>query len=101
MGLGAVLVGIINALAWPAAVMFIAIGYKPELATLLPALLRRGFGIERYRASAKIDAAEQRAAAAVAATEPGKLKEFPDMARTPAIEWIEHELHAALAKRVD
>ena len=48
MGLGAVLVGIINALAWPAAVMFIAIGYKPELATLLPALLRRGFGIERY-----------------------------------------------------
>src|SRR5437764_12763105 len=88
------LIDALKGLWWPLAAVIIAVVYKAEIRSLLPRLRKAGpTGVEFDPA----DAQKASAADVATATEPGKLKEFPGIIRTPAIERVERQLHTALA----
>ena len=90
----AAVVEIVKAVMWPVAAVIIACVFKADVRGLLPRLRRVGPG------GVELDPADAQKSAVVEATttEPGKLKEFPGMMRTPAIERVEHLLLASFAK---
>ena len=97
MGWLAAVVEIIKAVAWPIAAVIIALVFKAQLRGLLPRLRRAGpTGVEFDPADA-----QKTSTVEPTTTEPGKLKEFPGMIRTPAIERVERLLHASLAAKTD
>ena len=58
------LVEFFKAVAWPVVTALIALGYKPEIVSGLPAFLRRKIAIEGFGVKASIDAAEQQKSSA-------------------------------------
>lgn len=90
-------VELVRAVAWPIAVVIIALGFKPELITGLPAFLRRKMEIDAFGVKAKIEAAEQQQAVkANPATE--KLSQSPALqpSSRPPINIMEARLRADL-----
>lgn len=95
-GLAAV-VEIIKAVVWPVAAIIIAYVFKADVHGLIPRLRRAGpTGVEFDPADA-----QKTSTVEITTTEPGKLKEFPGMMRTPAIARVERQLYAGLAARKD
>lgn len=66
---------LVRAMAWPIAVVIVALSFKPGLLSALPSLFRGRFEVEGLGFKAKIDAAEQQGAGVNPATE--KLPETP------------------------
>jgi len=91
-------VEIVKALAWPVAVLIVALSYKRELMVFLPPALKRKFKIELPGPlKLEIDAADQQATAVAKVNENQiQLKEIPGLTRTVAISSLEVELHKKL-----
>ena len=92
----AILVASFAPFAWPLAVFVIALLYKKAIFTLFRALLEKSFSFELpggFKISTK--GADQQTAEA--SSVPTKLREFPDVRRTPAIEKLEQELLSRIA----
>lgn len=88
-------VTLLTSVAWPAAVIVIAVIYKVDIQSLLPRLRKAGpTGVE-------LDPAEQqKKVSSTAVVQPGsvELKQLPGVGRTPAIEQVEREIHVSLSK---
>jgi hypothetical protein len=77
--------------AWPLAVLLVALLYKKAVFTLFQALLEKSFSFELpggFKLTTK-GADQQKAEAS---SVPAKLREVPNVRRTPAIEKLEQEL---------
>lgn len=73
---------LVRAMAWPIAVVIVALSFKPGLLSALPSLFRRRFELEGVGFKAKIDAGEQQQGAGEnPATE--KLPETPSLNPSP------------------
>ena len=82
--------------AWPLAVLLVELLYKKAVFTLFQALLEKSFSFELpggFKLTTK-GADQQKAEAS---SVPTKLREFPDVRRTPAIEKLEQELLSRIA----
>lgn len=90
-----VFVDFVRAIAWPLMIVGIAYWFREQIKELLPRIRRAGpTGIEVDPAG---QAGKQKAAEAET-TVPGKLEEFPGIARTPAIQHVEQKLLTEVSK---
>jgi hypothetical protein len=84
---------LLKGIAWPLAVIIIAVVFKNDIRAILPRMRKAGpAGIE-------LDPAEQQRAASTAvatSTPPGELRALPGYIRSEPIAAIERSLHAAL-----
>lgn len=87
---------LLKGIAWPIAIVLIALAFKVEIRALLPRLRKAGpTGVE-------LDPAEQQREApnsTAVTTTSDVIKDLPGISRTPAMEALERGIHAELQKR--
>lgn len=78
-------------LAWPAAVIAIAVIYRQDIRSILPRLRRAGPG------GVELDPVEQQQRPSAAKPDTAELKPLPGILRTAPLEMVERKLHAEAA----